>query len=123
MFTPRDVPGLWPMVRHYFLFGPKPVATGQYNPLQKQAYTAAIGLGTLSLLTGLVMYKPVQLSALGWFFGGYHGARLVHFLAMCGLLAFIPGHLIMVLLHGWDNFASMVTGWKRHPEYTSRDRR
>ena len=91
-------------------------ATGQYNPLQKQAYTSLF-FGTLSLLTGLVMYKPVQLSALGWFFGGYHVARLIHFLAMCGLLAFIPGHLIMVLLHGWDNFASMVTGWKRRPDY------
>ena len=24
----------------------------------------------------------------------------------------------LVALHGWDNFASMLTGWKRHPEYT-----
>ena len=37
---------------------------------------------------------------------------------MCGLLAFIPGHLIMVAMHGWDNFRSMVTGWKHHPEYS-----
>jgi Ni/Fe-hydrogenase b-type cytochrome subunit len=116
-FTRRDVAGVWPMARHYFLFGPKPVATGQYNPLQKLAYTSAIGLGALSLLTGLVMYKPVQFSTLGLLFGGYHGSRLVHFLAMCGLLAFVPGHVVMVALHGWDNFASMFTGWKRHPEY------
>ena len=119
VFAPRDVRGVWPMARHYFLLGPKPPATAQYNPLQKQAYTSVILFGTASLLTGLVMYKPVQFSALGWFFGGYHGARLVHFLAMCGLLAFIPGHLIMVVLHGWDNFASMVTGWKRRPDYIS----
>lgn len=119
VLVPRDLPGLWPMVRHYFLFGPKPAATGQYNPLQKQAYTAALLFGAISLLTGLVMYKPVQLSALGWIFGGYHGARLIHFLSMCGLLAFIPGHLIMVLLHGWDNFASMITGWKRRPDYVA----
>ena len=37
---------------------------------------------------------------------------------MCGLLSFIPGHLVMVALHGWDNFASMLTGWKHKPEYT-----
>jgi Ni/Fe-hydrogenase b-type cytochrome subunit len=117
-FTRHDVAGVWPMARHYFFFGPKPAATGQYNPLQKLAYTTVIGLGTLSLLTGVVMYKPAQLSTLGVVFGGYHGARLVHFLAMCGLLAFVPGHLVMVALHGWDNFASMLTGWKRHPEYT-----
>jgi len=40
-FTPRDIPGVWPMARHYFFFGPKPPATGQYNPLQKKlAYTS-----------------------------------------------------------------------------------
>lgn len=121
-FTRRDIAGVWPMVRHYFLFGPKPVATGQYNPLQKLAYTAVVGLGALSLLTGIVMYKPAQLSMLGVVFGGYHGARLVHFLAMCGLLAFIPGHLVMVALHGWDNFASMLIGWKRRPEYAPSQR-
>src|SRR5262245_33824229 len=117
LFTARDVSGVWPMVRYYFLFGSKPRSTGQYNALQKLAYTATIGLGAVSLLTGLVMYKPVQLSAVAWLFGGYHTARLLHFLAMCGFLAFIPGHLIMVGLHGWDNFASMITGWKRRPEY------
>jgi thiosulfate reductase cytochrome b subunit len=119
LFTTRDVPGVWPMVRHYFLFGPKPASSGQYNPLQKLAYTVTIGFGALSLLTGLVMYKPVQFSRLGVIFGGYHGARTVHFIAMCGLLAFIPGHLVMVALHGWDNFASMVTGWKRRPDYVA----
>ena len=116
LFTARDLPGVWPMVRQYFLFGPKPRATGQYNALQKLAYTSTIGLGAVSLVTGLVMYKPVQLSAVGWLFGGYHNARLLHFVAMCGLLAFVPGHLIMVALHGWDNFISMITGWKRRPE-------
>jgi Ni/Fe-hydrogenase b-type cytochrome subunit len=120
-FTRRDVPGVWPMARHYFLFGPKPIVTSQYNPLQKLAYTTAIALGTLSLLTGVVMYKPAQLSALGVLFGGYHGARLLHFLAMCGIVAFVPGHLLMVAIHGWDNFASMLTGWKRHPEYVVRE--
>jgi Ni/Fe-hydrogenase b-type cytochrome subunit len=117
VFTKDDVPGVWPMVRHYFFFGPKPTATGQYNALQKLAYTTAIVFGAVSLLSGMVMYKPAQLSTLGMVFGGYHGARLIHFLAMCGILAFIPGHLIMVALHGWDNFTSMLTGWKQRPEY------
>lgn len=117
VFMPRDVAGVWPMSRHYFFFGRKPVQTEQYNPLQKLAYTSAIALGALSLLSGLVMYKPTQFSALGLVLGGYHSARIVHFLAMCGMLAFIPGHLVMVAVHGWDNFASMVTGWRRRPEY------
>ena len=57
-------------------------------------------------------HKPSQFSTLGFFFGGYHRARLLHFFGMCGLLAFIPGHLILVALHGWDNFQSMLTVWK-----------
>jgi len=24
---------------------------------------------------------------------------------------------VMVVLHGWNNFVSMLTGWKRDPEY------
>ncbi|MGA9355510.1 MAG: cytochrome b/b6 domain-containing protein [Terriglobales bacterium] len=117
LFTPKDIPGVWPMVRHYFLFGPKPPVTGQYNPLQKLAYTSTVGFGVLSLLTGLVMYKPVQFSWLAFLFGGFHLTRIWHFTSMCGFVAFIPGHLIMVALHGWSNFYSMLSGWKREPEY------
>ena len=117
LFTPRDIPGVWPMARHYFFFGPKPVATGQYNPLQKLAYTSTILFGALALLTGIVLYKPAQFSWLAFLFGGFHLTRLWHFAAMCGFLAFIPGHLIMVVLHGWANFYSMFSGWKREPDY------
>ncbi|HKT69646.1 MAG TPA: cytochrome b/b6 domain-containing protein, partial [Terriglobales bacterium] len=120
LFRPRDVKGVWPMTRHYFLFGPKPALTEQYNALQKLAYTATVLFGVASLLTGIVLYKPVQFSWLAWPMGGYHLARVWHFVAMCGFLAFIPGHLIMVVLHGWSNFASMLTGWKRDPEYLPR---
>ncbi len=117
LFMPRDLAGVWPMARHYFLFGPKPAATGQYNPLQKLAYTSTIAFGVLSLLTGIVLFKPAQFSWLAFLFGGFHLTRLWHFTAMCGFLAFIPGHLIMVVLHGWANFYSMLSGWKREPEY------
>ena len=117
LFTPKDIRGVWPMVRHYFFFGPQPPATGQYNPLQKLAYTSTVLFGIASVLTGVVMYKPVQFWWLAWIMGGFHLARVWHFAAMCGFLAFIPGHLIMVVLHGWNNFASMLTGWKRDPGY------
>jgi len=32
----------------------------------------------------------------------------------------VPGHLVMVALHGWENFVAMLTGWKRDPEYLGR---
>lgn len=114
LFTHRDVPGLWPMIRHYFLFGPRPPQDGTYNPLQKLAYTTAIGLGAVSVLSGLALYKPVQFHWPVLLFGGFRLARLWHFAAMCGFLAFVPGHLLMVALHGWNNCSSMLTGWKRH---------
>lgn len=113
LFTRRDVKGVWPMARHYFFFGPKPPLTEQYNALQKLAYTTTIAMGALSVLTGLVLYKPAQLSGLAWVFGGFHLTRVWHFITMCGFLAFIPGHLVMVAIHGWSNFAAMFTGWKR----------
>ena len=105
------------MIRHYFFFGPKPPQTEAYNPLQKHAYTCAIGLGMLSVLTGFAVWKPVQLSWLAWMMGGFHWARLWHFLIMWAILAFVFGHLVMVALHGWNNFISMLTGWKKDPEY------
>ena len=110
-------PGVWPMVRHYFLFGKKPPVVAAYNPLQKLAYTSTIFFGMVSFLSGLVMYKPVQFWWLTLLLGGFRLARIWHFMAMCGFVAFIPGHLIMVALHGWNNFYSMITGWKREPEY------
>jgi len=110
LFTMRDVRGVWPMARHYFLSGPKPEVTGTYNPLQKLAYSVALFLIVVSLVTGFALYKPVQLSWLVDALGGFRLTRIWHFAAMCGLLAFIPGHLVMVALHGWRNFVGMWTG-------------
>lgn len=117
LFGRRDIPGVWPMVRHYFFFGPKPPVNQPYNPLQKHAYSSAIVLGALSVATGLAIWKPVQFSWLAWLMGGFHWARLWHFLIMWALIAFIFGHLVMVVIHGWNNFVSMLTGWKKDPEY------
>jgi len=113
LFVGRDVRGVWPMVRHYVLFGPKPAMTETYNPLQKLAYSIALLLIVVGLVTGFALYKPVQLSWLVYTFGGFRLTRVWHFAAMCGLLAFIPGHLVMVALHGWCNFAGMWTGGRR----------
>jgi Ni/Fe-hydrogenase b-type cytochrome subunit len=117
LFTPKDVPGVWPMVKHYFFFKAKPPVTEPYNPLQKLAYTSTVLCGVMSVLTGLALFNPVQLSWLSRAMGGYSLVRSWHFIAMCGFLAFIPGHLVMVALHGWRNLVSMLVGWKRDPEY------
>jgi Ni/Fe-hydrogenase b-type cytochrome subunit len=104
LFMPRDVAGVWLMVRHYFFFGPKPPVREAYNPLQKHAYTTVDILGLLSVASGFVIWKPIQFSWLAWMMGGFHYARLWHFLIMWAMLAFVFGHLVMVVLHGWNNF-------------------
>jgi thiosulfate reductase cytochrome b subunit len=48
----------------------------------------------------------------------FHWARLWHFLIIWALLAFVFGHLVMVVLRGW-NFVCMSTGWKKDPEYVA----
>jgi len=84
--------------------------------LQKLAYTSAILLGVLSLLTGMVLFNPVQFSLLASLMGGFHWARVWHFGVLCALVLFVLGHLVMVALHGWNNFMSMLSGWKRDPQ-------
>jgi Ni/Fe-hydrogenase b-type cytochrome subunit len=117
LFGLGEVRGLWPMTRFYFFFGRKPAQTEAYNPLQKLAYTAAIILGVISAFTGVVLYNPVQFSFLGSLIGGFHWARLWHFGVLVALVLFVAGHIVMVLLHGWNNFVSMLTGSKRNPDY------
>lgn len=105
------------MARFYFFFGRKPAQTEPYNSLQKLAYTVAVLLGVISVLTGIVLYNPVQFSFLGSLLGGFHWARLWHFGVLVALVLFVVGHIVMVLLHGWNNLVSMFTGWKRNPDY------
>ena len=88
-----------------------------YNSLQKLAYTSTILLGALSTVTGLILYKSAQLSFLIPLLGGYRFVRILHFLSLAGFAAFVPGHLVMVVVHGWNNFQSMLTGWNFKPEY------
>lgn len=117
----RDLPGIAPMLRHYLTGAPKPAYEGAYNPLQKLAYTGVIALLFVQALSGLALWRPAQLSFLVTLCGGFQGVRIVHFAAMCALLAFVPGHLLLVALAGWRNFASMLTGFELEPEPPSAD--
>ncbi len=82
---------------------------GLYNGLQRAAYTAAIALGIVEVVSGLAIWQPVQLHALAWVMGGYDAARVIHFLAMLALAGFVATHLVMVAVH-WRRFPEMVTG-------------
>jgi thiosulfate reductase cytochrome b subunit len=84
---------------------------GKYNDAQRIAYTAAIVMAAGSLLTGVAIYKPLQASLLTSVFGGYEWARWFHFWLTMGFVMFFVVHVIQVLLAGWRNFRSMVSGY------------
>lgn len=84
----------------------------KYNSAQKVAYTAIVIMGFGSLLTGLAIYKPIQLGSLCSIFGGYESCRIVHFILMIGYCLFFIIHVLQVILAGWQNFSSMITGFE-----------
>ena len=69
-----------------------------YNGLQRLAYLFTITDLVLLVLSGLALWKSVQIPLLREAMGGYEGARRVHFFAMAALMAFVAGHLVMVAL-------------------------
>jgi thiosulfate reductase cytochrome b subunit len=70
----------------------------RYNAVQKLLYAAILVVGVLIVLSGLAIWKPVQLWELTVLFGGYEGARLVHFFAMAAIVLFLVLHIVMALL-------------------------
>src|SRR4051795_12369320 len=70
----------------------------RYNAVQKLFYAGILLTGVVIVLSGLAMWKPVQLWELTVLFGRYEGARLVHFLAMAAIVLFLVLHVIMALL-------------------------
>lgn len=83
-----------------------------YNAAQRAAYLGAIVLGILLILTGLVIWKPVQFYSLGALMGDYEGARYLHFFAMALLVLFVFVHVLMVALVP-RTFPTMFTGRAR----------
>ena len=89
-----------------------PVIAGKYNAAQQIAYSAIIVMGLGSLITGLAIYKPVQLGWLCAVFGGYKMARIIHFTLTIRYVLFFLIHLFQVIRAGWNNFRAMITGFE-----------
>ncbi|HEY6432463.1 MAG TPA: cytochrome b/b6 domain-containing protein [Acetobacteraceae bacterium] len=71
---------------------------GTYNAVQKAFYWGVLFALVMMLLSGLAIWKPVQLAPLTALFGGFQGARLVHFIFMSALALFVVVHLALVAL-------------------------
>ena len=87
----------------------------KYNAAQRIAYTMVLAMGAGSLITGIAIYKPVQLKMVCALLGGYEWARIEHFSLTILFSLFFVVHVLQVILAGFNNFRSMVTGFEVLP--------
>jgi thiosulfate reductase cytochrome b subunit len=80
-----------------------------YNHVQKLLYIGVLILGVLVVLSGLAIWKPVQLWWLTDLFYGFQGARWVHFFCMTGFVLFLIVHVALAVLVP-RTIVSMITG-------------
>lgn len=82
---------------------------GVYNAVQRLMYWAVLTAGLLIVISGLAIWKPIQLQELVALLGGYDIARYVHFTAMAAIGAFVVVHLVLVILVP-KTLLPMITG-------------
>ncbi len=115
LFTPHDAAKVPAMVAYYLKLRKTSPQEGEYNPLQKMAYTGVfVMLTPLILLSGMAMSPQLNV-AFNWMpalFSGRQSARTIHFILAFGILSFVFGHVFMVITQGFfNNMRSMITGW------------
>jgi thiosulfate reductase cytochrome b subunit len=70
----------------------------KYNTVQKLLYVGVICVGVLIVITGLLLWKPIQFSSAVALFGDFQNVRLVHFLCMTAIVGFVIVHVTLALL-------------------------
>lgn len=110
--TPRrgDARDALAMVRFYLFVRRDHPAQGKHNALQRGAYFAMPVFGAVAVITGLAIWKPVELAPLTLLLGGYVWARYWHFLAMVALVVLTLGHVFMVFTVDPYSLRAIVTG-------------
>jgi Ni/Fe-hydrogenase b-type cytochrome subunit len=110
-WPPRDTKPAFQQLAYYLRLRKEAPKADLYNGLQRLAYSSALFLVTVEILSGLSIWKPVQLSWLAALFGGYDGARAVHLIVLFLILGFVITHVILVALH-LKSLGEMITGGK-----------
>lgn len=95
------------------LRGRLPHDGSRYNFVQRLAYAGVLAAILVTILSGLVLWKPTQLQLIGTLMGGYAGARYVHFLGMSAIVAFLGVHLALVIIVP-KTLVAMITGGASH---------
>ncbi len=82
---------------------------GEYNAVQRVFYWGVLALVALMIVSGIAIWKPVQSYPLEVVFGGFQGARVVHFLGMAAIVGFMVVHVALVVLVP-KTFVAMTLG-------------
>ena len=98
------------MLRFYTFRRTDHPSHGKHNALQKTAYFLMPVVGALLVLTGLAIWKPVQLAPLTNLFGGFVWARYWHFVSMVALVVLSVIHVFMVFTVDPYSIRAMITG-------------
>jgi thiosulfate reductase cytochrome b subunit len=85
-----------------------------YNAVQRVLYIGIIVVVILQVISGLVIWKPVQFSELAFLFYDFQTARLVHFLGMAAIVGFLVLHVVLALIVP-KTLVAMVTGGPEVP--------
>jgi thiosulfate reductase cytochrome b subunit len=105
-----DLRDSWEMVKFYAFARRDHPRQDKHNALQRGAYFAMPVVGFVSVVTGIAIWKPVQLASLTNLLGGYVWARYWHFVAMIALVALSVVHVFMVFAVDPYSLRSMITG-------------
>jgi thiosulfate reductase cytochrome b subunit len=100
----------WEMLKFYLALRPEHPRQGKHNAFQRTVYFTMPWLGVVAVLSGLAIWKPVQLAPLANLFGGFVWARYIHFLVMLALVVLSAGHVFMVFAVDPYALRSIVTG-------------
>ena len=92
----------------------------RYNAVQRLLYIGVILVIIVQVLSGLVIWKPVQLSELAYLFYSFQGARLVHFLCMVAIVGFLFVHVTLALIVP-KTLVAMLDGGPPVPRETPAD--
>jgi Ni/Fe-hydrogenase b-type cytochrome subunit len=106
----HDIRDSLEMVKFYLFVRPTHPEQGKHNALQRGAYFAMPIVGIVAVVSGLAIWKPVQLAWITNLIGGYVWARYWHFLAMVALVGLSVSHVFMVFAVDPFSLRSMITG-------------
>jgi Ni/Fe-hydrogenase b-type cytochrome subunit len=101
------------MIKFYLFVTKAHPRQGKHNAMQKATYFLLPILALAQVLTGLAIWKPVQLGWLTALFGGFVWARYWHFMTMLALIVVSFAHIFMVFAVDPYSLQSMITGGYR----------